>query len=161
MKRISTLLASSMLVFSLGALAQTPPPASKDGVRADREKMRASGAELQKDREQLKRDEQALRDKRWRDSLHRAYLVLRPDTLTRCPAHQGSDGDPWSSRSATECVEVWLKESWDGDDYELIRVDTHGLWFGDSDGNPALEFAYRLILMPWHYVRQITLHAST
>ena len=60
MKRISTLFVLSIALFSLGALAQTPPSTSKDAVRADRDKVRAGEAELQKDREQLKKDQQAL-----------------------------------------------------------------------------------------------------
>ena len=50
MRPVHALLALSIGWFSVGALAQTLPPTSRDAIRADREKVRAGEAALQKDR---------------------------------------------------------------------------------------------------------------
>src|SRR5688572_21882832 len=59
MKNIAIALALGMSLAALPAAAQTPPT-TKDTLRADRDKVKASEAELQRDREQAKRDQQAL-----------------------------------------------------------------------------------------------------
>lgn len=41
--------------------------------------------------------------------------------------------------------------------YGIIRTDDRGIWYSDADGHPG-DAAWRLRLIPWRDVDEITLH---
>lgn len=88
----------------------------------------------------------------WRDPQRVATTTWRPGALD-------SIADPLLRSDGTILVELELSSP-HPTFYGIVRVDDRGIWYSDADGGPE-EPVWRLALIPWSHVEQITLHQSS
>lgn len=91
-------------------------------------------------------------DNAWKDAKDIATTQFRTGALDLI-------ADPTLGTSGTILVELELNHPHPYF-YGIVRTDERGIWYADGDGH-VNDPAWRLRLIPWGHVEEITLHQAS